>query len=270
MPIILNQLISNLRPMKKVLCIKHIASRHATILAALFVFAAGALKAQEEQLWTNLSISAPIENGFTVGGDVDWRGLISERNWNQILIRPTASYKFERLGKVAAGFALFSTINQDDYNVNEFRLHQDFNVTWPNFGWSRLFYRLRFEERWFFYEELPNSFSFRARIMAGIHTKDITTFSEKRPIYGKFSLEGFIPFERGTANEVFINNFRTDLGFGHRILPHFRYELHYIAQLSKLFVSDGTQEVQHIFRLRMFYTIDPPAQPDEIVNPDGD
>jgi len=196
--------------------------------------------------------------------------LISNRHWNQILIRPTASYKFKRLGKIAAGFALFSTINQEDYNVNEFRLHQDLNVTWPNLGWGRFYYRLRFEERWFYYQELPNSFSFRSRIMAGIHSKDITVFSEKRAIYGKFSLEGFIPFDPDSANEVFINNFRTDLGIGHRILPQFRYELHYIAQLSKLFVSDGSQEVQHVFRIRMFYSFNPPEKPDEIVNPDGD
>lgn len=230
----------------------------------------GSAKGQSDtQLWTNLAINTPLDDHVTIGGDIGWRGLTSNRNWNQFLFRPTATYRFRRFYKVSAGFAVFSTINQDDFNVNEFRLNQDFNITWPNLGWSKLYYRVRFEERWFYYQKLPNDFSMRGRLLMGIQSKDVVALSEKRPFYGSFSLEGFIPFESNSAQEVFINNFRTDLAIGHRILPSFRYELHYIAQLSKLFASSGSQEVQHIFRIRMFLSLDPPEVPDEIVNPDG-
>lgn len=148
----------------------------------------GSAKGQSDtQLWTNLAINTPLDDHVTIGGDIGWRGLTSNRNWNQFLFRPTATYRFRRFYKVSAGFAVFSTINQDDFNVNEFRLNQDFNITWPNLGWSKLYYRVRFEERWFYYQKLPNDFSMRGRLLMGIQSKDVVALSEKRPLYGSFS-----------------------------------------------------------------------------------
>lgn len=223
----------------------------------------------DNQLWTNFAINAPLGKKFAIGGDVGVRGLTSNRNWNQILIRPTAKYRIKKIFKVSAGLALFSTLNQESNNVNEFRLNQDFDVAWPNFGWGKLFFRVRFEERWFFYKELPDNFSFRARALGGIQSKNLTFLGEKRPIYFKLMLEGFIPFERNVT-EVFVNNFRWYSAFGHRISQDFRYELHYIRQISKLFDSSGMTTPQNIFRLRLFYTIDPKQDQidDEVENPD--
>lgn len=223
----------------------------------------------DNQLWTNFALNAPLDKKFSIGGDVGVRGLTSNRNWNQILIRPTAKYRIKKIFKVSAGLALFSTLNQDANNVNEFRLNQDFDVAWPKFKWGKLFFRARLEERWFFYKELPNNFSFRGRVLGGIQTKNLTFLGEKRPIYFKLMLEGFIPFERDVA-EVFVNNFRWYTAFGHRISQDFRYELHYIRQISKLFDSSGMTTPQNIFRLRLFYTIDPKQDQidDEVENPD--
>jgi|GEM_PF-5053131 len=41
------------------------------LISLLVSISTGAANAQSDaQLWTNLSVSAPIENGFTMGGDV--------------------------------------------------------------------------------------------------------------------------------------------------------------------------------------------------------
>lgn len=233
-------------------------------------FGRGEVKAQtDHQLWMNMAITAPLTEKFSVGGDVGLRGLISNREWNQVLLRPTATFKARDWLKVSAGFAIFSTFNVDTYNVNEFRLNQDFNATYPNLGWSKLFYRLRFEQRWFYYEDRANNFSFRGRILGGIQSKDLTFLGEKRPIYFQIMLEGFIPLERD-IEEVFVNNFRWHLAFGHRLSKVLRYEIHYIRQISKLFDSSGSTIPQNIYRLRFFYTLDPPDDhSDDVVNPDG-
>ncbi|PQB03695.1 DUF2490 domain-containing protein [Aureitalea marina] len=225
----------------------------------------------DNQIWSNFAIKAPLDEKFSIGGDAGIRGLISGREWSQILIRPTATYRAHKLLKVSAGLALFSTFNVNTYNVNEFRLNQDFNLTWPDLGWSKLFFRLRFEERWFYYQDRVNNFSLRGRILGGIQSRDLTFLGEKRPIYLKMMLEGFIPFERD-IEEVFVNNFRWYFALGHRLSKDWRYEVHYIRQISKLFDSSGSTTPQNIFRLRVFYSLDPKEEQidDDVINPDGD
>jgi len=207
----------------------------------------------DNQFWGNYTLNIKVNEKFSYGGDTGIRGFISNQDWNQILIRPTVDYKFNDKFSIAGAIALFATFNNYDYNVHEFRIHQDFNFKGPKFGWFNLFWRLRIEERFFRFPNETNKSNIRGRLLGGIQTKDITLFGDKRPIYFLGIWEGFNTLGEDSADEFYINQSRLHAGFGHKISPHFRYELHYIWQRSRLLVSDGLQTSQHIIRIRLFH-----------------
>jgi hypothetical protein len=123
-------------------------------------------------------------------------------------------------------------------------------------GFIEFFYRVRVEERFFFFEDdqLENRFNVRLRGLIGVETDDIYLFEARRPIYFQSIFEGFVTVER-SADEVFVNQTRFHLAFGHRLSSNFRYEIHYIRQGSRLYVDDGINIGQNIYRLRFFHRI---------------
>ena len=209
----------------------------------------------DRQVWMNYSMTVPVSEHFSFGGDAGYRWDISGFNWNQILIRPTANYRFNSTFRVAGALALFQTFNRNSNNLSEFRIHQDFNVNWPDFGVVRFFFRFRAEQRFFYYQNLPNAFNIRLRLLGGAQTRDLTFLGDKRPIYFKILFEGFVTLNRDRATEIFINNTRTHFAFGHRLSRAWRYEVHYIRQGSRLLSSDGFKISQDVFRLRVFHTL---------------
>lgn len=219
------------------------------------------LKAQDDtdfQLWMNYALTIPINSNLSYGGDAGLRGLISNDEWNQFLIRPTITYRWNQTFSVAGAVAWFSTYNVDDFNVNEFRIHQDFNVSWPDISILEFFWRVRLEQRWFFYADpdLENDFKVRGRLLGGFETADIRFGEGKRPIYFQAILEGFQTFGDEEAVEFFVNSTRIHAAFGHRISDAFRYELHYIWQKSRLGDEDGLRTTENIFRIRVFHRLE--------------
>lgn len=211
----------------------------------------------DNQLWINYALTVPVKvnNKFTYGGDAGARGLISNYDWNQFLVRPNITYRFNYAFSAQQAFAWFGTFNRDAGNTNEFRSHQDLNIKWPDLGIFELFYRVRFEQRWFFYEDadIENDFSLRLRGLIGLETADIKIGSGQKPIYFLSIFEWFST--DGSAAEVFVNQTRFHLAFGHRAWNKTRYELHYIRQGSRLFEEDGINVDTNIFRIRFFHWI---------------
>ena len=226
------------------------------VIVLLFCSLSGKSQDVDNQLWVNYALTVPINTKLSYGGDIGLRGFISNYKWNQVLIRPAITYRFKYPISVAGAVAWFRTANRDGFNVNEFRIHQDVNLKWPDLGFMEFFYRVRIEERFFFYEDsIANSFNVRLRGLIGIETQDFTWFGKKRPIYFQGIYEGFKTLGDEQAYEVFVNQVRIHFAFGHRISKGFRYELHYIAQRSRLFSDDGLKTTQNIFRVRLFHRL---------------
>ncbi len=230
------------------------------ILLLLILFSNMSLKAQEDevdfQLWLNYALTKQVNQKLSYGGDVGFRGFISNENWNQILIRPEVTYRFNYTFSMANAVAWFSTFNNEVENINEFRIHQDFNAKWPDFGFVEFFYRLRIEERWFFYDALlDDNFNVRIRYLVGAESADISLFGPKAPIYFQVIFEGFTTLGDESAFDFFINKTRLHFAVGQRISKRFGYELHYIRQGSREFSDDGFSLSQNIFRIRTFHTI---------------
>ena len=222
----------------------------------LFIFFIRLGNGQEvdNQLWLDYNLTVPITNNLSWGGDAGLRGLVSNSNWNQLIIRPALRYRFNQTFAVAGAAATFMTFNQDTSNVFEYRLHQELNIRWPDFGFLALFYRLRLEQRYFDLESQSSEFKVRVRYLAGIETRDFTLLGKKRPFYFQGIWEGFKTIG-DDAEELFINQVRIHAVFGHRITPLIRYELHYKWQRSRQFVENGLETTQNVFRIRVFHRL---------------
>ena len=165
------------------------------------------------------------------------------------------TYRFNQVVGVAAAVANFTTFYQNESNVIEFRLHQDLNINWPDLSFISLFYRLRLEQRWFYYENIQNDFNQRIRYLFGANSPDFYWFGRKRPIYFQLIWEGFRTIGGESALEVFIDRSRLHFAYGHRISGNFRYEFHFISQRSRQFADSGLEVTQNIFRVRTFHRI---------------
>ena len=210
----------------------------------------------DNQLWVNYALKVPVNDRLSWGGDAGVRGAFTNSDWHQALIRPAVNYKFKASASISGALAWFGTFINESSSINELRFHQELNAKWPDLDVVHFFYRIRVEERFFFYQrDIPNEFRVRLRGLVGVRTQDLTWFGPKRPIYFESMLEGFKTIKDEEALEILINQARLYTAFGHRISKNFRYELHYIYQGSTLFTGEGPDSSQNIFRIRLFHTL---------------
>ncbi|MCG8308274.1 MAG: DUF2490 domain-containing protein [Cytophagales bacterium] len=231
-----------------------------TTILVLFCGPLIPLKAQDEtidnQLWTDYSLSYDKSNILLLGGDMGFRGSVSNYDWNQFYIRPAITFRSKYALSLTGAIAYFHTNNKSGPNINEFRAHQQLKLKWPDFGMIELFYRIRLEQRFFQYsDEIENEFNNRLRLLFGIESRDFNWIGPRSPIYFAATIEGFKTLGKENSAETFINQFRLDFAFGHRISSKFRYEIHYIAQQSKLFRRDGNEAHQNILRVRFLHSV---------------
>jgi hypothetical protein len=210
----------------------------------------------DNQLWVNYALKVPVNDRLSWGGDAGVRGAFTNLDWHQTLIRPAVNYQFKESASVSGALAWFGTFINESSSINELRFHQELNAKWPDLDVVHFFYRIRVEERFFFYQrDIPNEFRVRLRGLVGVRTQDLTWFGPKRPIYFESMLEGFKTIKDEEALEILINQARLYTAFGHRISKNFRYELHYIYQGSTLFTGEGPDSSQNIFRIRLLHNL---------------
>lgn len=209
----------------------------------------------DNQLWLDYNLNVQVTPKFSYGVDAGIRGLISNEDWNQVLIRPGVKYRFSEDVGIGGSLAYFHTFNKESEDVYEFRLTTDLNIEGPDLLYVILFYRLRLENRTFFYDSLPNENNWRGRLLIGVETWNFKGFNEKRFFYFRSMWEGFKTIGEESAYENLINQMRIYVAYGHKISKGFRYELQYIWQKSKEYSDDGDENSQGIIRLRAFHRI---------------
>ena len=210
----------------------------------------------DNQLWMNYALKVPINDRLSWGGDTGVRGAFTNLDWHQALIRPAVNYQIKESVSVSGALAWFGTFINERSSINELRFHQELNAKWPDLDVAHFFYRIRVEERFFFYQrDIPNEFRVRLRALVGVRTQDLNWFGPKRPIYFESMFEGFKTIKDEEALEILINQARLYMAFGHRISKNFRYELHYIRQGSTLFTGEGPDSSQNIFRIRLLHNL---------------
>lgn len=219
-------------------------------------------KAQSQEIdfqtWSDFTLGYNIKNKANIGADLGIRGLISRNEWNQFYIRPAFKYYFNNVFQVSGGVAYFATLSGKYRNTYEFRLFQEATIMWPSFEIINFQHRLRFEERFFNYQQnstyttdIPNDFESRVRYQFSLESADIHFGDENRPIYFMAGWEFFYALNENAIEQI-INGQRVSVGFGHRLSPRYRYQFQYIFQRSREFIEEGLQTTEHILRLRFY------------------
>jgi hypothetical protein len=208
-------------------------------------------QSNDHQLWLNYAPKVQVNKHFSYGGDIGVRGLISNRDWNQILLRPSVGYRFSRIFSLSGATGIFHTFNRESSDQTELRIHEEVNIRWPDLNIIEIFYRLRIDHRWFFGDANDEDYNTRIRYLFGLETADFRLFGTKTwYIQGIF--EGFKTPQDEDASEFFINRSRIHAVLGRRISDRIRLELHYINQKSRVEDIDGLITSQNIYRLRVF------------------
>jgi len=224
------------------------------LIVLLSTFLPGNLFAQDEvdfQTWIDLTTVHNYNSKWAYTGDYGMRGVVSGEQWSTFVVRPTFRYRITPILDVRAGVALFYSRDKLLENVLELRFHQEVDVKWPEIVGMVFKHRFRLEERFFFYQELDNEFSSRARYRLYFETPDFKIFKNCGPFFGMTSIEFFMPVGE-SATERFVNTNRIEIGLGHRTSRKFRWELHYIWQNSKAYEDDSFKTSENIFRARFF------------------
>lgn len=214
----------------------------------------------DQQLWADYTLRYDLNEKIerkvhSIGGDAGIRGIISNQDWNQFYIRPNFTYRLPRIANFGVAAAWFGTFNEDTTNVNEIRFHQDFNARFPESEYITLFYRIRFEQRFFYYSTGARNNVFRLRFLIGLESPDIRLGAGRRPFYFQIFYEIFQDGLNTTSQEVYVNQARPTFIFAHRLSPSWRYEVNIVPQRSRLYEDDGLLQTQMIFRFRVFHRI---------------
>lgn len=208
----------------------------------------------DTQIWTDFTFTHILNNRISYEGDGGVRISVDDKNWTLIYLRPTAHFNLTSIVKLSGGIGSFNTFNDIINNIYELRIFQDVQIIWPDFGWVDFYHRIRFEERFFFYERLDSDISIRARYLIRARSNNFKFIGKKKSWNIKSMWEAFVPIGSGST-EFFVNNHRWYFAIGYQPSNTNRYELFYIWQRSHRFSEDGLKTSQNIIRFRIFYSL---------------
>ena len=134
------------------------------------------------QTWSDSTLTYFKTQRLSFGGDAGLRGIVSSKDWNFLYVRPTINYTLGAMLKVSGGIGSFNTFNKKLSSTYELRFFQGAHVSWPDIGWIDFYHRFRFEERFFFYKNINNDFSFRGRYLIRARTINFKLIGEKKCI----------------------------------------------------------------------------------------
>jgi hypothetical protein len=221
------------------------------VLVVSVYFSLNGLKAQgvDHELWINYAAKVFVNEKLSWGGDAGFRSFLDGENSRTFLVRPTITYRATPVFGFSVAAANFRNYIPDALDLNEVRLQQEVTARWPDFTLFSMFYRLRYEQRFFSTSDV-NDFNTRIRYLIGTETKDFRFLSRSRPIYFQLIWEGFNTLTQTTESDFFIDNRRYHVAVGQRLSNQVRIELHYINQ--DRVADDSSELIDHIFRLRVF------------------
>ena len=192
-------------------------------------------------------------NRLSFGGDLGFRGFVSQFNWDQVYVRPAVKYFFSQSFDMTGGIAFFETWNKNAANVSEIRFFEQATITWPSFAILDVSHRFQAEQRFSSYSNskftLDDGFATRLRYRLNFETKDFKVF-EKR-IY--FRLSGEIMQLRVSADTPFVNTNRISLGMGFRANNSSRYVINYSIHRSRVLIEETLEVSAHVIRLQVMF-----------------
>ena len=202
--------------------------------------------------WTDVATIYNFSTHFRYDGDYGLRGVLTDKNWPLLYLRPSVLYSARNRLLMHGGAALFYNFFQDTEDLLELRPWVGVRMMWPRpeggFSFSHYF---RLELRAFYLKE-DNKWdsSLRGRYQFQVSYGDfslgsLTGFTVLTSIEPFFNIGSSLP-------ETFGDRFRYNLGIGKRVIPSMRIDVNYLFHRIRL----GSGELKlddHVVRVRFFF-----------------
>jgi hypothetical protein len=224
---------------------------------AIFAASFGLAQSTTTAGWFDYNHTQFLTPDLSIVGDIGFRTDLSNAEWNLTYIRPGVNYRINSTFVVQGNVAMFLTFNDVIPNSTEFRLAQEARATWPRFSEFRFQHRVRAEQRFFTFENLPgfeespsSDQSYRLRyFLSG--TTDYFNVGPVGNLFVTGSAEYFIPM--GDESEsVFADESRFYAGFGQLLTKGWSYVLHFMWINSRNDSGDFEAN-EFVIRLRIYW-----------------
>ena len=213
-----------------------------------------------DQLWLEFMLQNPFANVYNLETAVTYSSLINvSPKWNALDIQPTLERALTQHVDIMGALLFSNTYQNDSLLTRELRpmLGVRFHFT-PN---SRILTRMlvRFENRNFLNTETDSwqsSNRTRVRAEAIVPFNKPTMFAGDKLWYGIFDAETFIVLDK-VVEERFANRYRIRAAIGYRLNYACRFELMYTLQGSRNEIGQTFETIDHIYRIRFKYFLNP-------------
>ena len=207
---------------------------------------------EEFHTWTDIATIYNFSSSFRYDGDYGLRGLLTDRNWTLLYLRPSVRYRVNLRLQLHGGAALFYNFFPGD-DLPELRPWVGVRLVGPRPGGFTISNYFRMELRAFYLKSVSEwDAGFRGRWQLQV-TSPRFSIGSARELYALISIEPF--FEIGSSIEgTFGDRVRINAGLGRQFTEGLRIELNYLFHKIRLPGEGGDLDLDdHVLRLRFFY-----------------
>ncbi|MGL1888422.1 MAG: DUF2490 domain-containing protein [Reichenbachiella sp.] len=203
--------------------------------------------------WTDLTLWYKLNDNLKVGGDMGYRTTFDNFEYHLAYVRPTIRWQPNPLYNLTFAISDFHTLIEG-IDLNEVRLAQEAMLFWPKVGGFKFDHRLRFEERFFYINDIKEN-QYRTRYRLALHPPNFTLFGkDTSPFYSAVTFEAFLNLNNSEYNDLIGNSHRMELVLGNKITKKLKIGLHYIWQTGRI-KNDVFDLKSNILRLRIGYKL---------------
>ena len=203
--------------------------------------------------WTDVATIYNFSDQFRYDGDYGLRGLLTDKNWTLLYLRPSVRYRAKPWMTLHGGAALFYNFFPEE-DLPELRPWVGARFVGPRPGGFTISNYLRLELRAFYLKgksEWDAGLRFRWQLQVVSPRFRIGSLEE---FYGLASIEPFIDGSSGIEG-TFGDRFRYNMGIGKQVTPGLRIDLNYLFHRVRVTDAGGDLTLDdHVIRLRFFYS----------------
>ncbi len=224
-----------------------------TLLAVLPTPSAAQTQPFDEfHTWTDLATIYNVSDRFRYDGDYGVRGGLTDRDWTLVYVRPSVRYQAARWVSLHGGVGLFYNFLPGE-DLPELRPWVGVRLLGPRPGGFAVSNYVRLETRAFYLKSASQwDVGLRARWQFQV-TSPRFSIGSSRDFDVLVSVEPFFDLQ-STANDLFGDRFRFNLGVRKQVTTALRINLSYL--FHKVRVKDAGGELDfddHVVRLRFTY-----------------
>jgi len=211
---------------------------------------------EEFHTWWDIATIYNFNTKLRYDGDYGTRGVLTDRNWSLVYLRPSVRYRSRPWLTLHGGAALFYNFFRDTEDLPEIRPWVGLRLTGPSPGGFVISNYFRLELRAFYLKQ----YSDWEAVLRGRWQVQVTS-----PAFGVVSADDFYALASvevfqdlgSSVEDAFGDRFRINFGVGKAVSQALRVDLNYLFHKIRVIGEDGSDldSDDHVIRLRFFYSI---------------